>query len=286
MLGLRRLIFVFAKVGPNHWIGQPLGLAMSRRQRAYRMAIHRVRFRLEAMTAFVLTVYRHSHLLRHHLSQPLREHGSGSTIKRLTARFVDRCQFRFLLLNEQRRIVAKIEELFSDLDAGVAALERAKAKLKRYRAAVLKAAVEGKLTEEWRAKHPPKETASQLLERILKERRRKWEEDQLAAYAKAGKKPPANWKDKYKEPAAPMRPTFQRCRKVGVGRRWNLLHRLDGGIHERISSCLPTARGNAVLLRQLATIQRGSASILAEMQSMLAEQASKSKLFDLSRATF
>ena len=106
-------------------------------------------------------------------------------------------------VQEQRRIVAKIEELFSDLDAGVAALEQAKAKLKRYRAAVLKAAVEGKLTEEWRAKHPPKETASQLLERILKERRRKWEEDQLAAYAKAGKKPPANWKDKYKEPAGP-----------------------------------------------------------------------------------
>ena len=85
----------------------------------------------------------------------------------------------------------------------MAALERAKAKLKRYRAAVLKAAVEGKLTEAWRANHPPKETASQLLERILKERRRKWEEEQLAAYAKAGKKPPANWKDRYKEPAAP-----------------------------------------------------------------------------------
>ena len=106
--------------------------------------------------------------------------------------------------NEQRRIVAKIEELFSDLDAGVAALERAKAKLKRYRAAVLKAAVEGKLTEEWRANHPPKETASQLLERILKDRRRKWEEAQLSAYAKTGKKkPPANWKAKYKGPAAP-----------------------------------------------------------------------------------
>ena len=57
----------------------------------------------------------------------------------------------FAPLNEQRRIVAKIEELFSDLDAGVAALKRAKANLKRYRAAVLKAAVEGKLTEEWRA---------------------------------------------------------------------------------------------------------------------------------------
>ncbi|MCA9111532.1 MAG: restriction endonuclease subunit S, partial [Planctomycetaceae bacterium] len=60
--------------------------------------------------------------------------------------------------NEQHRIVAKIEELFSDLDAGVAALERAKANLKRYRAAVLKAAVEGKLTEQWRADHPDTDT--------------------------------------------------------------------------------------------------------------------------------
>jgi type I restriction enzyme S subunit len=47
---------------------------------------------------------------------------------------------------EQRRIVAKIDELFSELDAGVAALERARANLKRYRASVLKAAVEGRLT--------------------------------------------------------------------------------------------------------------------------------------------
>ncbi len=48
-------------------------------------------------------------------------------------------------LAEQHRIVAKLEELFSDLDAGVAALQKAKAQLKRYRQAVLKAAVEGKL---------------------------------------------------------------------------------------------------------------------------------------------
>ncbi len=48
-------------------------------------------------------------------------------------------------LAEQHRIVAKIEELFSDLDAGVEALKKVKAELKRYRQAVLKAAVEGKL---------------------------------------------------------------------------------------------------------------------------------------------
>jgi type I restriction enzyme S subunit len=105
--------------------------------------------------------------------------------------------------NEQARIVAKIEELFSDLDAGVAALKRAKANLKRYRASVLKSAVEGKLTEQWRAKHPAKEPASALLARILLERRQKWEADQLAKFAAAKKEPPKNWRDKYVEPTPP-----------------------------------------------------------------------------------
>ena len=106
-------------------------------------------------------------------------------------------------INEQRRIVSKIEELFSDLDAGVAALKRAKANLKRYRAAVLKSAVEGKLTEEWRAKHPHAEPASKLLARILTERRQKWESEQLAKFAGAGKEPPKGWKEKYVEPTPP-----------------------------------------------------------------------------------
>jgi type I restriction enzyme S subunit len=104
---------------------------------------------------------------------------------------------------EQDRVVAKIEELFSDLDAGVAALERIRANLKRYRAAVLKAAVEGRLTEEWRAKHPKTEPDSKLLERIMAERCRTWEEDQLAKYAAADKTPPKGWREKYCEPAPP-----------------------------------------------------------------------------------
>lgn len=56
-------------------------------------------------------------------------------------------------LPEQHRIVAKIEELFTQLDAGVAALTTALAQLKRYRQSVLKAAFEGRLTEEWRERH-------------------------------------------------------------------------------------------------------------------------------------
>ena len=75
-------------------------------------------------------------------------------------------------LPEQQRIVAKIEELFTQLDAGVAALEKAKAQLRRYRQAVLKAAVEGELTREWREAHRGElEPASVLLKRIKEERK-------------------------------------------------------------------------------------------------------------------
>ena len=77
-------------------------------------------------------------------------------------------------LGQQDRIVAEIEKQFSRLDEAVANLKRVKVNLKRYKAAVLKAAVEGKLTEEWRKQHPNVEPASKLLERILAERRTKW----------------------------------------------------------------------------------------------------------------
>jgi type I restriction enzyme S subunit len=61
---------------------------------------------------------------------------------------------------EQRRIVEKIETLFTQLDAGVAALQYAKAQLKRYRQAVLKAAFSGELTAAWRKKHLPQECST------------------------------------------------------------------------------------------------------------------------------
>jgi len=124
----------------------------------------------------------------------------GATIGGISRHFVDYIEIPCAPITQQKRIVAKIEELFSRIDAGVAALERVKANLKRFRASVLKDAVEGKLTEEWRKKYPPKEPASKLLERILSERRSKWEKEQLAKYKAKGQKPPSEWRDKYKEP--------------------------------------------------------------------------------------
>ena len=69
-------------------------------------------------------------------------------------------------INEQRRIVAKIEELFSELDKGIENLKTARAQLKVYRQALLKHAFEGKLTAQWRAENQDKlETADALLKR-------------------------------------------------------------------------------------------------------------------------
>ncbi len=59
--------------------------------------------------------------------------------------FFEDLQFPFPPLDEQRKIVAEIEKQFTRLEAGVAGLRRMQANLKRYRAAVLKAACEGKL---------------------------------------------------------------------------------------------------------------------------------------------
>ena len=136
-------------------------------------------------------------------------------------------------LPEQRRIVAEIEKQFTRLEAGVAALRRVQANLKRYRAAVLKAACEGRLVpaetelvgrlpsagvgrvpsrgDRAKAKgnagsgdpaynDAPFETGEALLARILTERRQNWQ-----------------GRGQYKEPAAPDTTSLQ---KLPEGWTW------------------------------------------------------------------
>lgn len=95
---------------------------------------------------------------------------SGSTRKRISRSNLAKIEFPLPPLPEQRRIVAKIEELFTKLDAGIDALNKIKLQLRQYRQAVLKHAFKGKLTEEWRESHKDElENASVLLERIKEE---------------------------------------------------------------------------------------------------------------------
>jgi type I restriction enzyme S subunit len=118
---------------------------------------------------------------------------AGSTRKRISKKNLCTIDLPVPPQSEQHRIVEAIESYFTRLDDAVATLERVERNLKRYRASVLKAAVEGRLvpTEAALAKQEGRkyEPASVLLERILAERRRRW--------AESGKK------GKYQEPEAP-----------------------------------------------------------------------------------
>ena len=102
----------------------------------------------------------------------------------------------------QHRIVAKIEELFSELDRGIESLKTAREQLKVYRQAVLKHAFEGKLTAQWREENKDKlETPEQLLARIKQEREARYER-QLQEWTGAVK----TWEAKGKLGKKPTKP--------------------------------------------------------------------------------
>ena len=128
--------------------------------------------------------------------------------RRVPTTYLKECEIPVPPLDQQKRIVAEIEKQFSRLDEGIDNLMRVQANLKRYKAAVLKAAVEGRLVETEaeiaRREGRDFETGEQLLQRILQERRRRWEEAELAKMQARGKTPKNDkWKQKYKEPVAP-----------------------------------------------------------------------------------
>ena len=129
--------------------------------------------------------------------------GVGGSLMRVSAVTLQDLEFRLAPKAEQTRIADALDELFTNLDAGVSALVRVQDRLKRYRDSVLKMAVEGVLTVDWRAAHRNAELASGLLKRILTDRHRRWENDQLCKFAEKGKVPPKNWRTKYKESPAP-----------------------------------------------------------------------------------
>lgn len=129
-------------------------------------------------------------------SEPLRQYfkgrakGMSGSMPKIDQETIAEAPIPHFHIDDQRRIVAEIEKQFTRLEAGVAALRRVQANLKRYRAAVLKAAYEGRLVpteaELARAEGRPFESGQQLLARILTERRQNWQ-----------------GRGKYKEPESP-----------------------------------------------------------------------------------
>jgi type I restriction enzyme S subunit len=160
---------------------------------------------------------------------------TGSTRLKLTSAAMRQLPLVVAPVGEQTRIVAKLEELLSDLDAGVAELKAAQKKLVQYRQSLLKAAVEGALTADWRQHNHPTETGAQLLERILTERRARWEARQLAKFEEQGKTPPKDWQKKYPEP---VRPDTADLPELPEGWMWasvDQLSEIQGGIQKQPS---------------------------------------------------
>lgn len=89
----------------------------------------------------------------------------GTAQKHVNGTIIKNTEIALPPLNEQKRIVSKIEELFSLVDSAKDTLEKTKILLKQYRQSILKHAFEGKLVSQ----DPNDEPASVLLDKIKKE---------------------------------------------------------------------------------------------------------------------
>ena len=118
-------------------------------------------------------------------------------------------------LNEQRRIVEKIEAMFDEIDKGVESLRAAKSTLDLYRKSLLKAAFEGRLTADWRARNPDKvESPDNLLGRIRQER-----EERYQAALKDWREAVSHWVasgENGKKPAKPKKPKVYPSKFAGL----------------------------------------------------------------------
>jgi type I restriction enzyme S subunit len=123
---------------------------------------------------------------------------------------------------EQQRIVAKLEELTRRVNKARARLKAFPRLLERFRKSALAAACSGRLTIDWREQNPDIESASALLEEILKARRLKWEETQLETMLANGKAPKDDkWKGKYIAPVHAETSELDELPEAWVWGTWN-----------------------------------------------------------------
>jgi type I restriction enzyme S subunit len=139
----------------------------------------------------------------------------------------------------QQRIVARIDALFAEIDEGEAALRRARAGVETYRKALLKAAVTGELTADWRRANPPQETGEDLLQRILADRRARWHAD------------PRNARKTYKEPTGP---DTENLPDLPEGWVWASLEQLTIQIRNGLST-KPTEQSGGVPILRISAVR-------------------------------
>lgn len=158
------------------WSGTPGTSFGAHIWRGGKAALNQHIFRVDFPESFLNKKY-FMYAINQKLSSLIERAHGGVGLRHVTKGKFEDTNIELPPLNEQHRIVAKIEALFSELDIGIEALKTAREQLKIYRQAVLKHAFEGKLTVRWREENNDKlETHEQLLARIQQERQDRYQQ--------------------------------------------------------------------------------------------------------------
>lgn len=170
------------------------------------------------------------HFILYFLLQPKfreeaeRQMTGASGQKRVPKNYLVNREFLLPPTREQERIIAKLDAALLKLERAGIAAQRATERLKYYHSAVLRAAVTGELTHDWRKANKPIESGHQYLQHLLQERRSRWEEAELQRIRTAGKSPKdEKWKSGYREPVLP---NTENLPKLPTGWIWVSLDQL------------------------------------------------------------
>lgn len=206
-----------------------------------------------------------------------KSHGSGMV--HITKGKFENSLISLAPLNEQHRIVTKIEELFSKIDKGVESLQKAKELLVLYRQSLLKHAFEGKLTEQWRKENPDKVVPTDELLEQIKQARESLYQKQLEEWESEGKKG--------KKPSKPFR--FNSASLIKTEELNGLLNLPQDWLYVRLSEVAEIGSGQAlskskklgdpieVSYLRVANVQRGKL-VLDEIKTMQIERCQLKKL--------
>ncbi|MBF0411761.1 MAG: restriction endonuclease subunit S [Desulfamplus sp.] len=220
------------------------------------------------------------------IESQLSSKGTGSTFSAISKQYIERLSFNLPPLNEQHRIVTKIEELFSEIDKGVESLQKANELLILYRQSLLKHAFEGKLTEQWRKENPDKVIpADELLEQIKQARESRYQQ-QLEEWESAVKLWESEGK-KGKKPSKPFR--LNSASLIKTEELNGLLNLPQDWLYVRLSEVAEIGSGQAlskskklgdpieVSYLRVANVQRGKL-VLDEIKTMQIERCQLKKL--------
>lgn len=118
----------------------------------------------------------------------LKEHSTGSTVEGIKSKLLKTLKIAFPPLEEQKRIVEKLDSLFEKIQKIKEIIEEVKEKTTSRREAILSKAFSGELTEKWRGENHT-ENARELLVKINDEKLKLWEDECKKAEDEGRKKP-------------------------------------------------------------------------------------------------